>query len=514
MIMLRSFRSVLCVGLLAALQISASAQVGSGLISPTEARRVGLERAWFTQVELDRSRGRVTYATQYVSTTRALNLFEVVYDGRKERFSEKQLDTFGQEVGVEGAQKLADERVQALKDKGLDPELITRRVPEITLYVATDQGVVHAIDGETGRTRWVVAAGRPDHPNLTPAVNENFVAIVNGSKLYVVDSVTGKAVWERTLKHAPGAGPVLSERMVFVPMISGHVEAYKLYLRKENIRQENEKRETFQPAQYFVSSGRALIQPIATFKGNVIWPTDRGYLYVANGDRMSMKYRLEANKGIVSKAAHLYPNQLFVSSIDGYTYSMKESTGEMLWRFSAGEPISQTPVPMKDRIYVVTDDRSLFCVDASTGKEHWYTPGVRQFIAASDTRLYCIGSTGRMLILDKTGGGRITTLSTEGLDLTLVNTETDRIYVGTKTGTIQCLHETHLDLPLLHTGDGSDIQREREIAKGGVDDGGLKPVEPPPVADPDDPFGGIGRPADPKPDPKPAGDPDDPFGGF
>ena len=64
------------------------------------------------------------------------------------------------------------------------------------------------------------------------AANEEYVAVVNGSMLYVLDRVGGSVRWQRRLRGAPGAGPALSETQVFVPMIDGMVEAYSTRRRR------------------------------------------------------------------------------------------------------------------------------------------------------------------------------------------------------------------------------------------------------------------------------------------
>ena len=80
-------------GLLASLLfLSMSASVvaeyrSNGLISPVEARRFGLERAWFTQVQMDSARGTLTDLSYFVSAKQSQAIFEVQYEGRTRAFS-------------------------------------------------------------------------------------------------------------------------------------------------------------------------------------------------------------------------------------------------------------------------------------------------------------------------------------------------------------------------------------------------------------------------------------------
>jgi hypothetical protein len=53
-------------------------------------------------------------------------------------------------------------------------------------------------------------------------------------------------------------------------------------------------------------------------------------------------------------------------------------------------------------------------------------------------------------VLDANTGSRLDVLPTEALPVKLINNQTDRIYLATETGLIQCLHETELTQPLQH----------------------------------------------------------------
>src|SRR3954466_5462594 len=80
------------------------AQVSAtGLVSPEAARRVGLERMWFTQLGLDRARGRVSGVFQFVSPIQVHTVFQVTHNGRRYVYSQRDRDAFGQEIGATAA---------------------------------------------------------------------------------------------------------------------------------------------------------------------------------------------------------------------------------------------------------------------------------------------------------------------------------------------------------------------------------------------------------------------------
>src|SRR5438874_469565 len=86
----------------------------SGLIAPEMVRQLGLERMWFTQLSLDRGRGRVAGIHVHVSSTQAHTVYQIAYAGKRYVFSQRERDAFGKEIGTEGATKKADTKLEEL----------------------------------------------------------------------------------------------------------------------------------------------------------------------------------------------------------------------------------------------------------------------------------------------------------------------------------------------------------------------------------------------------------------
>ncbi len=525
----------------------------SSLISPVEARRYGLDRAWFTQVELDPARGRITHLQYFVGSTDAFTVFQVRNKEQKRVFSVREVDAFGKVVGKEGAKQLAEEYFEELKIQEIfgqlkltdDVEAAARRlfiifrdrkntiandtelyqtedertealtraeqefwtdmrpvftdeqnaklkellaleteiefntlvIPELTLYVTTDRGMIHAIDAETGRTRWATVIGDRDHPSERAGVSEKHVAVLNGSYLYLLHRSTGEIAWKRQVDGVPSAGPALTDTYVVVPTYSGNVELYEIG-------------ETRTLPYLYKSNGRALIQPVATAL-SVAWPTDRGFLYVAKASKRGIRFRVEARDTIVSQPSFTTPAKFFVASIDGDVYCVHETSGNEFWRFTTGEAISSTPVPVGENVYAVTDKGTLFCIKHETGQEQWWAPRIKRFVSTSEDRVYCLGTSNRLVILDAKTGGRIASMGADLLDIFYPNLQTDRIIVGTKRGVIQCLRETQMEWPLVHVAVAEAVEEKRpEIKQEGMDP--AKPEAKKPAAGAVDPFGAGG----------------------
>jgi outer membrane protein assembly factor BamB len=401
-----------------------AAAARDAMITEPLAAQHGLSRTWFTQIQVDRARGRVAHV--------------ILHGG--------------------------------------------------TLFVQTDQGVLHAVDAETGQTLWAEQVGNRNHPSLAPAANENLVAVVNGSNLFILNRFNGKLLWQTQIDGAPGAGPALSSQRAYVPTVNGLVYSYRLKpvqnplqelgkISQKTPEQESaevaERRQAFRLQQAYLpplvcqSTGRSLVQPIVTRQKAgeeyLAWSTDRGYLYVGRinrqeEDRFTVAYRLETNGEIVAPPTYLPPDPnvvgdsgvIYAVSKDGFVHAVRERDGESLWRFPTGEPLVQPASVVDQQVYVPTQPGGMYCLDAKTGKQVWWTPQVVQFVAASKDRVYASDKTGQTLVLDAKNGSRLDTIAATAPLVKLINAETDRIYLVAETGLIQCLHETEQSEPIRH----------------------------------------------------------------
>ena len=455
--------------------------MGSGLVSADAARSIGLERMWFTHLSLDRSRGRVAGVHLHVSSTDVRTVFEVSHGGNRYLFSQHDRNAFGEELGVEGARQRAQERAaelqaeqQAAGKKDVSPPVVkTHVIPAMTLYATSERGSVHAIDAETGRTRWTTSVGNPNYPTTAPAANDKLVGVCNGSTLYILNALDGSPVWSHVCAGAPGAGPALSQELVFVPMFGGQVET--LYL-------DNPRR----TATIFKSFGRATVQPVVSFN-SVAWPTDEGRLYVGLGHTPGMRYRVEAKDAIDAAPAFLRPDKLFATSRDGYLYCIDERRGSVLWRFTTGEPISHSPVALGNQVYAITEAGNMFAVDVATGSELWTATGVRAFLAGNEKRIYLLTLRGNLLAMDAGSGSRLGEIPAPQIDLPFLNTKSDRVFLITRRGLVQCLRESDAVFPLLHYWEQAQETpklKKGPVKKAGETENATPEAAPPPATDP------------------------------
>ena len=90
------------------------------------------------------------------------------------------------------------------------------------LYVASVNGVLHAIDVVTGRSKWKFQAAGPVHS--TPSLSENRILFgCDDGKVYAIDKQAGNKLWETPTGAEVWASPVVRGGVVFFGSADAHV---------------------------------------------------------------------------------------------------------------------------------------------------------------------------------------------------------------------------------------------------------------------------------------------------
>ncbi len=466
------------------LAVPADAQDSSAVIIPrATAQSHGLKRAWLTQVEIN---------------PRVDGVQHVVYWGPsspppKQPAAKGPLEVLGKKepMDVEAA-------ILELLPKPPPPPVEVPIEERNTLFVLSRRGVLHAVDGETGRTLWVTQVGSRDKPNEAPGIGKQYVAVVNGSDLYVLDRRDGGVAFRKTLPSVTSAAPAIGDEWIYVPMLSGLVVAYKLpdvrlgadapppgtaepaapaaqpKLGPEKIKDTGERQKKLrelQRADYAAgkiptmtySAYAPITAPPLVTPTRVAWATSRGEIYLAFNHRAEIDNRFDTLRPIEAPLTY-WPPHVYAASKDGYVYGIHESKIQAPWRYSIGEPLYEPAVAVEDSVYAVGPNSGMFCLDAKSGERKWWAPGIRRCMAVAATRLYAADNAGSLQVLDRKSGAMVDSLRIDRLDVRVVNWRSDRVYLGTSSGVMQCLHEIAQEKPLMHQ-PAATVEAAKEPAK-------------------------------------------------
>lgn len=346
-------------------------------------------------------------------------------------------------------------RVDATRSHVVDWKLRNDR-----LYALTSAGVLQAMDAETGATLWTKRVGRPQGSFTGLAINEDFLAVISGSKLHLFDRALGHMRVTHHLESAPITAPVLSERYVFAAMASGKIEGYSLDFPEQ------------QPW-FHQTIGRVFYEPTVT--GEVVsWPSDRGFLYVSQANQPRVLYRVETGGEIVAPPAELEP-YLYVTSRDGYIYCVNELSGTEAWKWSTGYPIIAKPAAVAATTYVASEEPALHALHYKTGQLKWMAPGLKQFVAEGKTNVYGLDRLNRLVIVEKETGGILGSLWAGEDSQALVNDQSDRIFLVSRSGLVQCFHESQSPEPTYYR--LQPVEETEEEDESDVNPFGEQPTE-------------------------------------
>ncbi|MBX9790408.1 MAG: PQQ-binding-like beta-propeller repeat protein [Pirellulales bacterium] len=347
------------------------------------------------------------------------------------------------------------------------------------LFVLSVGGTLDALDAETGLGMWSTRCGNRNYPSVGPAANQKYVAFVNGTTLYVLRRGDGEIIFERSLQHVATTSPALRGERAFVALFNGTIASYEV-------------RQGRRAPWIYNSPGMFEAPPLAT-PASVAWATDKGWLFCGTADGLGVRFKFRTSGSIEGPIA--YANQrLYVASASGYVYAVEEMTGRMAWRFSAGSPVTHQPIVLGSSVYVFPDAGGVFCLAESSGRERWFSPRAAEFVAASPlrgerakpkgkpqkevrseeiARLYVADKLGQTHVLDAETGATLDRLDTSAWAWKFTNVVNDRLYLGTTSGMIQCLHELDLEKPVYY---------EKPIKTSAPADGS-RPTRPAPPAE-------------------------------
>ena len=327
----------------------------------------------------------------------------------------------------------------------MEPESEIKQIPEVTIYVRSNLGTVTAIDAETGHEKWTTQAGKAGYPSFGVTASDDYVAVLSSTTLYLIDAHNGKVLDSYKSEFLPAATPTIDGNLVYLPTAKGLVQAHST--------------ENLQRREFNLGPGGSIESTVTLGAATASWTTTKGHIYVGGVGEPGIKYRFQSLDAI--SAAPVYMDQtLFATSLDGFAYAIDELTGETKWSFSAGGPVREAPLAVDGTVYVTTIDGQMTSLDASTGKANWMASGIDRFLSVSESRVYCISKGHDLTVYDVATGGRLGSVAVSGLGLPVVNTNTDRVYLVSDRGVLQCLREQGRRWPIARL----PIQRQVEEA--------------------------------------------------
>lgn len=279
--------------------VAGAAQAKDDIVSDAIIHRAGLQVEWSTQSGAG-ARGKIVDWYLNVNENKATTYYSITAGKFSEKFSEKTLNSFGKPLSqdesfgvaeyIDVRKKVLAAELKYLGEEDADIKVDQYSLPESTIYLFTSTGSVSAIDADTGALKWQNRVGDTQLESVGVGADNNFVAVVNGSTMYCLTADSGKLVFSAKCRHGVSAGPSVSQGVIYVPLVNGRLEVFKVSERGVN-------------SSSFASLGESTSSPLITEK-TISWSTDRGLMNVVGHDGKKVSFQLRADDAIVGQPVY------------------------------------------------------------------------------------------------------------------------------------------------------------------------------------------------------------------
>jgi outer membrane protein assembly factor BamB len=486
-----------------------------GQLSEPEMNMIGLETAWISQARVPAYGPGIVSSELWINDTSTQKYAVVELPNESlVRVSASKLDQLNQPIGIEKAKAEAQAIAVRLTGQQTSFEVAETNIPEIRLVIVTSNGLVQNFDGESGKLLWATPCGPLNVSAIPAALTTAGVLVVQGDSLYQLDWTTGKQVAVRTLLSSTGrsltviegriAPPSGSQRnvrikpMAVVTDFSGGMSAYGITEKMPQWTSKILGRPNMRSA---MSPDRQLMAV----------STSAGMVYVFNGaEEPKVQFRYES-RGELTDCLVAGKDAFYIGSSDG-SFAKVSFTGQLVWTFRHSNAITAPALIDQENnlAFLSSESGELTALDIETGNEAWESSVNMNFrgpIAIAGANVICRTVNDGIVAVDRKSGRVVSNGQRKGnvglLPAMLLNTLTDRVYVASSNGRIQCLRPTGRDIPKVYKPIVS-APTKPQAAELTPEAKTAEPVDPNA-----DPFGasmGTGA------EPAPSGDTSDPFG--
>ncbi|OYP35451.1 hypothetical protein CGZ80_11455 [Rhodopirellula sp. MGV] len=463
------------------------------LMSASFASQLGLEQAWRRQLHVTNGASAIADFQIYISTSNPRKSVEVVEVGAEGQdpkvwfsIATDQIDKSGQPIGEKEAQRLARRQVTFLTRRVKNElKIESKETPRVYLYTLASNGTVDCRDAESGKPIWISQVGDPELNYGQLGVDDQFVTVLNGSSIILLDASNGEPIDSKRTIDVPLYGTVISGGFVLAPTIRNGVEGYRLADLNKKIT----------TVRYMQTVEGLSLEPLAKSPTSpvVAWGTNKGYIYFMDvTNAPSVTFRLDTVGNVNGKPAPAGGDRFFFASEGGQAYSVRATRlGDVLWSQPLGEPFYDTPFLLESTVFLNSAYGNLFALNERTGEPIWAEPtsSVAKILGGIPGALFVRLMSGQFAEIDAKTGKVMSVLPIDKSEFLAVNRLTDRLYLIDGRGVAQCLRPVGSTAPaILHPLDAEPVVEEEAESTE-------KPEEAMPTeTTPTDPFGTGGDP--------------------
>jgi outer membrane protein assembly factor BamB len=258
------------------------------------------------------------------------------------------------------------------------------------VYVGDLDGVLHAVDAATGKTRWTYKTEGEIKSSPNWADGRIYIGSYD-QYLYCLSANTGALVWKYETQGPVHCTPAFDKGRVFVSGCDGNFRAIDAATGKELFAL---------PLDEYAGASAAIRGEqafVGTF-GNEVLGIDlkkRARIWT---------YRNPAREFPYYSSAALSGDFVVLGGRDKMVHCLNRATGKEVWNFLTRARVDSSPLISAGRVFVGSSDGLLYEIDLATGKKNWEfnagapltaSPAAAEgtlVIGSQDGVLYCFGA--------------------------------------------------------------------------------------------------------------------------
>ena len=316
----------------------------------------------------------------------------------------------------------------------------TAAVVDGTLYVGALDGVLYAIDTQTGEKKWTYQANT--HIKASPAIDNGVLYFGDGDGVFhAVDISTHQMKWQfRTEGEIISSANIVGDRVLF-----GSYDGFLYCLNREN----GERLWKFETEGYVHGTPGVWTQAIGESGDTVNYAVLTGcdsYLRVINIDDGTQTQQVDLGAYVGASPA-ISQNRVYCGTYGTEILGIALDTGEIMWRYRHPKrqfPFFASAAITENSVIIGGRDKIVHALSLNTGEPKWtYTAksSIESSAVIVGGRAFVGTTRGTLIALDITTGESVWEFATGSSMVASPSVSNGRIYIGTEDGILYSFGE-------------------------------------------------------------------------
>jgi outer membrane protein assembly factor BamB len=240
-------------------------------------------------------------------------------------------------------------------------------IADETLFFVDNDGYAHALNANTGKSRWSRRIAKLNAATPTYAKGRLYIVNMDPGQVLSLNAKTGKQIWKKSLPCRSESSPVVVRGRVYFGCENGVLYALKA----------RNGRDVWQ------TSVAGAIKGAPAYNDGTLYVGDYGGAMTAvrasNGE---IRWQTRALGPGLGQAGSFYSTpavafgRVYIGNNDSRVYSFDADNGDLAWTFSTGGWVYSGPTVAQvpgtpPTVYIGSFDGNAYALDAKSGKARW-----------------------------------------------------------------------------------------------------------------------------------------------